>query len=331
MTAPTIPQKLLGLSRNFMESRILLSGAELDIFTKLADQPHSARAIADANQWHLRPLTVLLDALTAMGLLVKTDGVYQTEPSMAPYLASNTPATVLPMVRHAATIWNNWSNLTTIVKETGGADRIPAAFEDMVDLKAFIGAMHVVGTTMADELVSMIGPGQANRLLDVGGASGTYTMAFLKSSPRLHATLFDRPPVVEMARERLEAAGLLNRVTLMAGDFYHDQLPGGHDLALLSAIIHQNSLGQNVDLYRKVFEALVTGGRLIIRDHVMKPDRTSPKSGTIFAINMLVGTPGGGTYTFEEIQQGLQQAGFRQVALLDEGEPMRGLVEAYKP
>jgi predicted O-methyltransferase YrrM len=331
MTVTPLPQKLLGQARNFMESRILLSGAELDIFTKLADHPHSAVELAEANHWHPRPLTVLLDALAAMGLLVKNADQYQTEPAAAPYLTMPSPDSVLPMVRHAATIWNNWSNLTTIVKDTGGADRIPAAFKNMDDLKAFIGAMHVVGQTMADELVSIIGPGQATRLLDVGGASGTYTMAFLKASPRLQATLFDRPPVVEMARERLAAAGLLNRVTLVAGDFYHDQLPAGHDLALLSAIIHQNSPDQNLNLYRQVFESLLPGGRLIIRDHVMKPDRTSPKSGAVFAINMLVGTPGGGTYTFQEIEQGLQQAGFRQVTLLDEGEPMRGLVEACKP
>ena len=331
MTIPPLQHKLLGLSRNFMESRILLTGAELDIFTLLIDRPLSARELAEANHWHQRPLTVLLDALAAMGLLVKTEGQYQTEPSAAPYLSSKTPDTVLPMVRHAATIWNNWSNLTTIVTRTGGVERVPASFGDPADLRAFIGAMHVVGSAMADELVSIIGPGQATRLLDIGGASGTYTMAFLKSSPVLKATLFDRPPVVEMARQRLEAAGLLDRVTLVAGDFYLDQLPAGHDLALLSAIIHQNSPDQNVELYRRVFEALVPGGRLIVRDHVMKPDRTSPKSGAIFAINMLVGTPGGGTYTFREIEQGLQLAGFHKVALLSEGDPMRGLVEAYKP
>jgi len=133
-----------------------------------------------------------------------------------------------------------------------------------------------------------------------------------------------------MARQRLGDAGLLDRVTLVGGDFYRDEFPAGHDLAFLSAIIHQNSPLQNLDLYRKIFRSLATGGRIIIRDHVMEADRTRPKDGAIFAVNMLVGTTGGNTYTFEEIQSGLAQAGFTRIRLLQRGEHMDGLVEGFK-
>ena len=100
---------------------------------------------------------------------------------------------------------------------------------------------------------------------------------------------------------------------------------------LISAIIHMNSLEQNVDLYKKIFDALVPGGRIVIRDHVMKPDRTIPKAGALFAINMLVGTPTGGTYTYDEIKTGLTAAGFENVNLIRESEAMMGLVEAFRP
>ncbi len=117
----------------------------------------------------------------------------------------------------------------------------------------------------------------------------------------------------------------------MAGDFYKDKLPGGHDLAFLSAIIHQSSPGQNVELFRKVLRALVSGGRIIIRDHVMEPSRTKPKEGAIFAVNMLVNTKGGSTYAFDEIRDWLNEAGFTNVRLLKAGEHMDALVEAFKP
>jgi O-methyltransferase domain len=117
----------------------------------------------------------------------------------------------------------------------------------------------------------------------------------------------------------------------VAGDLYTDILPPGHDLALVSAIIHMNSPEQNVDMYKKIFDALVPGGRIVIRDHVMNPDHTEPKSGALFAVNMLVGTPGGGTYTYAEIKTGLTAAGFDNVNLIQEGEPMMGLVDAYRP
>jgi hypothetical protein len=76
---------------------------------------------------------------------------------------------------------------------------------------------------------------------------------------------------------------------------------------------------------------LKPGGRLVIRDHVMSPDRIRPASGALFAVNMLVGTPGGGTYTFDEIRASLESAGFIRIKLVQEGEYMNGLVEGFKP
>jgi predicted O-methyltransferase YrrM len=179
--------------------------------------------------------------------------------------------------------------------------------------------------------VGAINPGASRVLLDVGGGSGAYTLAFLQAVPEMRGTLFDRPAVVEMARERLSEAGVLNRVRLVSGDFYRDEFPPGHDLAFVSAIIHQNSPEQNLGLFLKVFRALVPGGRIVIRDHVMASDRTCPKDGAIFAVNMLVGTRGGTTYTYEDINDCLTKAGFIRVRLLRSGEHMDGLVEAFKP
>jgi predicted O-methyltransferase YrrM len=330
MNAPANPQEILALSRNFMECRILLTAAELDIFTCLAESA-SSRDLAERQNWHERPLMVVLDALTAIGLLIKRDGLYRTDPDRLPFLRSDSTQSVLPMIRHAATIWKNWSNLTRIVTETGRVEGTAGSFEKPEDQKAFIGAMHVVGRAHAPKIVQAVNPGSARRLIDVGGASGTYTIAFLEACPQMSATLFDLPDVVAMGRERITEAGLMDRVTIVAGNFYTDCLPPGHDLALVSAIIHMNSPEQNVDLYKKVFDALVPGGRIVIRDHVMNPGHTAPKSGALFAVNMLVGTPGGGTYTFEEIKTGLTAAGFENIKLIQEADKMMGLVEGYRP
>lgn len=328
--SPHSPEKVLELARRFTESRILLTGAELDIFTLLAEKSLTAQEIVDRLRAHSRPLITLLDALAAMGLLVKQGGRYQTEPDLVSSLSSKSPDSILPMVLHSVSLWKTWSNLTAIVRETGAPQRPAAIFRNKDELHAFIGAMHVVGAPQAPRLVAVLEPGKAKALLDVGGASGTYTLAFLQADLNLKATLFDKPEVVEMARERLSQAGVLDRVSLVPGDFHHDDLPPGHDLALLSAIIHQNNPKENLDLYRKVYAALEPGGRVIIRDHVMKPDRTEPRSGAVFAINMLTATSGGGTYTFDEIEAGLVKAGFSRVNLLQEGEGMNCLVEAYK-
>lgn len=320
---------ILRLARNFMESRILLTAAELDLFTILGGPPLPAGAIAERTGADVRALTVLLDALSAMGLLLKEEGAYGTAPALSPVLSAEGRDSVLPMVLHAAHLWERWSRLTAVVR--GESAPLEGFSRGKGEVGAFIGAMHVVADPVAPAIVAEVRPGPARRLLDVGGASGTYTIAFLKAVPGMKATLFDRPGVVEMARKRLLEAGLLERVTLIAGDFSRDALPGGHDLAFVSAIIHQNSPEENRRLFENVYRSLTGGGRIVIRDHVMKDDRTRPREGALFAVNMLVGTEGGGTYTFEEIRSWLEAAGFSGVRLLREGERMDGLVDAFKP
>jgi predicted O-methyltransferase YrrM len=324
-------EELFRLSQNFMESRILLSGAELNLFSILSPAPLSAQEVASQIGADLRALTVLLDALSAMGLLVKQRGTYQCANPVSPFLSEDGPNTVLPMVLHAAHLWHRWSGLTDAVRSTIVSKDAAKSFRSTEDLRAFIGAMDVIAAPRALEIVAAVNPGSSKTLLDVGGASGTYTIAFLQAVPEMKATLFDKPEVVEMARERLSKAGVLNRVTLIPGDFYQDEFPYGHDLAFVSAIIHQNSLEQNLDLFNKVFRSLNRGGRIIIRDHVMEPDRIHPRDGAIFAVNMLLGTPGGSTYKYEEIKTGLSQAGFTGIRLLKKGEHMDALVEALKP
>jgi predicted O-methyltransferase YrrM len=324
------PESILAMSRNFMESRILLAGAELNLFTILTPTPLSVQEIARRSGGEVRALTVLLDALTAMGLLTKQMGQYHCPANISSSLSAQSASSVLPMVLHIAHLWKTWSNLTNLVKGAKVAGERGGAFEGQ-ELVDFIGAMHVIAAPQAPRIVAAVHPGSAATLLDVGGASGTYTIAFLQAAPQMKATLFDRFPVIEMARKQLDKAGVLDRVTLVAGDFYKDELPGGHDLAFVSAIIHQNSPQQNLDLYSKVFRALKPGGRIVIRDHAMEADRTRPKEGAIFAVNMLVGTSGGKTYTLEEVKAALGQAGFMKVHLIKSGEHMDALVEAFKP
>lgn len=117
----------------------------------------------------------------------------------------------------------------------------------------------------------------------------------------------------------------------MPGTFTEDELPKGCDLALLSAIIHQNSPERNLDLYAKIYRALEPGGTLLIRDHIMDESRTKPPAGAMFAINMLVNTRGGDTYTFKEVKAVLEMAGFEKVQQVRRGEGMDCLVTGQKP
>jgi len=326
-------QSVLEQARAFQQSQPLLAAAELNLFEAIGDQAKTAREVADSLGTDPRATEVLLNALAALGLLEKADGTFRVPREVGPIVSGSSESGVLPMLQHLAFVAHGWDRLVEVVR-TGrsnarsGWDR---AQENQAAYRAFIQAMHVIGRGMADRIVAVLQPQRVRRALDVGGASGTYTIAMLRANPDLRATLFDLPPVVEMARERLQAEGLIHRVDLVAGDFYADPLPSGHDMVLLSAIIHQNSPSQNRDLYRKCFQALEGGGWIAIRDVVMDESHTRPVGGALFAINMLVNTEGGGTYSFSEIRSDLESAGFVDVRLLQSGEWMDGLVVAAKP
>lgn len=158
----------------------------------------------------------------------------------------------------------------------------------------------------------------------------TFELLKKQKNPQLQSVIYDLAGVIAIAEEKIREVQLQNRVSFVAGDYNKDKLPKGCDLALLSAVIHQNSPKQNLSLFQKIYDSLEIGGRLLIRDHVMDTNRTSPPMGALFALNMLVSTSGGDTYTFAEIKDGLKTAGFEKVEMLMQGERMDCLVEARK-
>jgi SAM-dependent methyltransferase len=322
-------EAILGLSRKFMESRIFLTAAELDIFSLLSMHPMSAQEIADKIQVTLRGITILLDALVPMGLLEKKDEKYHCPAEVAALLSRDSLTSIMPIAMLSVGGWRRWSNLTEIIR-CGFQGAGPSAFEGSNEQETFILAMRTVACRLAPAIVAAIKPIKAKKLLDIGGGSGSYAQSFLEAYPDMRATLFDLPSVIEIAQTLLTDTDLIDRIAFVPGNYYKDELPTGHDLALLSAIIHQNSPEQNIKLYRKIYRALEPGGRLIIRDHVMSPDHTRPIEGALFAVNMLIMTPGGRTYSFEEIKASLESAGFTKINLIQPDEQMNGLIEGFK-
>lgn len=322
--------ELMDMTRAFQPACVIVAAAELDIFTALGDNAVSAGVLAGRIDADPRGVTILLDALVALGLLDKQQGLYQAPPAVAELLSADSPANVLPAVRHQGNCLRRWAQLGQVVRSGRPAERAPSIRGPEADGEAFIGAMNNFTEPVAPEIVGKLESVKFQRLLDIGGASGTWTMAFLQAVPEATAVLFDLPEVIPLARQRLTAAGLIDRVTLVAGDYNVDPLPAGADFAWLSAIVHQNSSAQNRALYGKIHAALAPGGTLVIRDIVMDASRTAPASGALFAVNMLVATEGGNSYTLDEFRDDLAGAGFAEVEQIHEDAGMNSLVQARK-
>lgn len=324
-------EALLELGRSYQPAAVYAAAADLDLFGALAAGPLSASAIARKLQASLRGIAILLDALVALRLLKKRGGHYSLPVGAEAFLTSDGPHSILAMAQHQANCLRKWVQLARVVKTGRPAEGIPSVRGETGDQAAFIGAMHNIAAPTANQIVRGVSRRPFRHLLDIGGASGTWTIAFLRAARSATATLFDLPPVIPMARRRIVAAGLSRRVKLVAGDFLQDELPGGTDLAWVSAIVHQNSRAQNRRLFANVFQALTAGGRIAIRDVLMDSSRTRPVAGALFAVNMLVATDGGGTFTFDELRADLQASGFTDVVLARRDEGMNAIVTAQKP
>jgi len=159
-------------------------------------------------------------------------------------------------------------------------------------------------------VVRAVGTAANERLLDVGGGSAAYSIAFAQADERLRATVLDLPTVLPIAERHINAAGLAGRIETRPGDLRRDPLGKGFTLILVSAICHMLSPEENVDLLRRCYEALEPKGRVVIQDFILEPDKTAPRQAALFALNMLVGTPAGSTYSYEEYTAWLREAGF---------------------
>jgi SAM-dependent methyltransferase len=323
-------QDVLDIARSFQPACVLTAGAVLDVFTPLHKKSMSAQGLARALGADPRALAILLDALASMELLTKRENDYTVPADVARLLTEESPDNVLPMARHLSNCLRRWSVLSEVVQKGNYAEAGPSIRGAEADRADFIGAMQNVSEPVAAEVVGRVEPLKFRHVLDVGAGPGTWTIALLRAVPEARATLFDLPPVVPMAKRRIIEAGLGERTKFVEGDYMTDALPEGADLVWLGAICHQNSRAQNRMLFAKAYHALDDGGTVVIRDIIMGPSRTRPAAGALFAVNMLVATEAGGTYTFEEYREDLCMAGFENVALVHQEESMSCLIRGMK-
>ena len=302
--------------RGFQESRVLLTAVELDVFTAVG---HGA-TVADVSkklQTNARATEVLLNALVAIGALTKKNGTFYNTPDTARYLVAGSPDDARPALMHTVHLFQSWATLTDCVR--AGTAVLPPGVDkqDPQWTESFIAAMHRGSQGTADQLVHTVGVRGVRRLLDIGGGSGVYSIAFAKASPALHAEVLDLAAVVPIAQRYVQEAGLADRISTRIGDLTVDEFGKEYDLILLSAICHMLDAEQNQDLFRRCYRALARGGRIVIRDFILDPDKTAPRWVALFAINMLVGTKSGSTYTEAEYKTWLTSAGFEDFTRID--------------
>jgi uroporphyrinogen-III synthase/predicted O-methyltransferase YrrM len=319
------PDKLIERIRAFQESRVLLTAIELDVFA-VTSEGVTAAAVAQKLGADPRSTEMLLNALVALGVLDKRDGVFRNTPEAARQLCGESRLALM----HTVHLWPRWSTLTECVRAGTAVARQPTEARGEDWTTAFIAAMHRNATERAPLVVQAVDAGALRRMLDLGGGSGAYSIAFARANPELRAEILDLAAVVPIARGHIERAGLVGRVTARAGDLGAASYGEGFDLVFISAICHMLGPEGNRAMLRKSFQALAPGGRVVIQDFILEPDKTAPLQAALFSLNMLVGTEKGSSYSADEYADWLRDTRFIEIRRVRLPGPT-GLMIASKP
>lgn len=297
--------------RSAWQSRIILTAVELGVPDALALGAARASEVARRLGTDARGTELLLYACVPLGLVAKTGERFSNSPLAEEYLVRDAPTYRGSGLRHHANLWKSWSGLTDVVRagrpEAAESERPRDEYHD------YVRAMYDFGWERAQALAQAIDLSGVSRMLDLGGGPGSFAVAFCARNPEMEAVVLDKPPALEVAAEIVERHGQGERVKTKAGDFLTDDIGHGYDLVLVSQIIHSFGEKQNRLILGKASDALTPGGMLVLMDFFLEDDRASPPMPAIFAINMLVNTAGGRTYTWSEVEAWLGEIGFGDI------------------
>ncbi|MBI5361527.1 MAG: methyltransferase domain-containing protein [Planctomycetes bacterium] len=300
---------LRNLYRGFQASRVILTANKYGIFDHV-QSPKTAKEIAKAVRADARALEILLDAVTSLGFLQKSGSKYKNTPLSDALLVQGKPFYQGDALRHADSLYQNWSGLDKVVKTV-------RPYHKADNHASFIKAMHNMAILKARKIVQSIDLRGVKTVLDLGGGPGTYAMEFARKGAAV--TLFDFAETIRIARNIVGKSGVKN-IKYLPGNFKLDSIGKNYDLIFISQILHAYSDADCRKLMLKCAKALNPGGRIVIQEFRIAEDRAHPAPAALFSINMLVNTAGGRSYTPVEMKNWLVGAGLKNVKIKPIGD-----------
>ena len=309
------------ISYGYWKSQALFVANELDLFTLIGERGKSGKVITKKLGTNYRATEMLLNALVSLKLLSKSRDTFSNTAVSKRCLSKNGPAYQGDRIRHFQNMWEYWSGLGRAVKSGK-----PTSFYnakkgvDKKRLREFISAMHNTASIQADEIYTKLQIKKRSRLLDLAGGQGSYSVKFAEKNKNLKAVVFDLPDVIKLTKEHIKESGMTGQITAKAGNCLEDSLGKGlYDIVLVSHLLHAYDASENQKILKKCWDSLIKDGIVVIQEFILNPSKTMPPFGTLFSLNMLMGTQGGSSYSAVEMKGWLKKAGFKNLKRIDLG------------
>jgi hypothetical protein len=328
------PERLMQLSWSYAPPLIIEAAVKHRFFDLLDASPGNAPQLAKEAGVSLRGVTAICNALVGLGLLARDGDRYKLTPESATFLVSHKPACHGEFFRHVSTqLIPKWLELDKSVRSGRSVAGVNSEKEGSVFFAEFVESIFPLSYAAAKALGEHLGIPKAKKLvsvLDLAAGSGVWGIALAEQSPQVQISAVDWPPVLAVTERIARRHGVGQRLTVIPGDILKVRFGKNQHLATLGHILHSEGRARSRKLLKKTFDALAPGGTIAIMEFLVNHDRRSPVIGLLFAVNMLVNTEEGDTFSFEEISGWLGEAGFVKPRLL-KVPSVSPLVLATKP
>lgn len=329
------PERIMTFAFGFAPPLMIEAAIKYRIFDILDEGAKTLGEVCDAADVSERGLRAVMNALVGLELLAKdSEGRYTLTAESADFLVSTKPSFHGGIFRHCTKqLLPRWINLSEVLR-SGKPPAVINQEEDGVEFfLQFVEDIFPMSYPATQVLADVLGVPQAENtvsVLDLAAGSGVWGIGLAQKSERICVTAVDWANVLKITRKMAARFGLEDRFTLIEGDIMEVDFGTGYTIATLGHILHSEGEERSRSLLKKTFEALAPAGTIAIADWLVNEERTEPPHCLIFAVNMLVNTDQGNTFSFKEISQWLQDAGFIDVRTIEAPGPSP-LILATKP
>ena len=320
--AQVTPANIMKLGLAFWGSKTLLSAVELDVFTELAKAPADADTLARNLGLHERSSRDFFDALVALELLHRNDGVYSNTPETETFLDAAKPSYIGGfLIMTSMRLYPTWGNLTEALKtgkpqseakDMSTQDLFAKLYADTDKLRLFLQAMTGISLGNAKHIAKNFEWSKYKTFSDIGTAQGALSVEVAKAHPHLSGIGFDLAPVEPIFNAYVAKNNLSDRLKFESGDFFKGELPQC-DVIVMGHILHDWNLEEKRMLVAKAYKALNPGGAIIVYDAMIDNEREKNAFALLMSLNMLIETPGGFDYTPAQCEEWLTEAGFKEI------------------
>ncbi len=301
------------LAGGYRASQVLFTACRLDLFEFLDGGPAGIDALCRQLGSDRRGARILLDCLVSLGFLEEENDRFRNSRAAREFLLRGSARSKYFQMLHNARLYERWAGLVDAVltgkpvPEERVDARLPGGRRD------FAKAMADSARSVARSTAWALDLSEARTLLDVGGGPAVYATEFIRRNPQLRVTVMDDSETLGEAADRVRAAGIEDRVRLLPGDAFRDDLEGPYDFVFVSNLIHIYDEEANIALIRRCAAALSPGGRLCLKDFFLNLEGSDSTWNRLFAVNMLVATDGGDCYPVGMVESWCESAGLDPV------------------